>query len=361
VALSNRGHFHLGEKEENAMSDAAVEKAETQTPQAQLIHMATAYWASTLLYFAAEMELADRLAKAPKTADELALAIGSDPPSLYRVMRTLAGMGLFSEDSAQRFSLTPLGEALRSDSPGSVRSSVLILFGIAGKALAELNYSVKTGKPGFEKAFGLTCFEWLAKHPVEASMFSETMVGFHGAEPAAVAAAYDYSQFENIIDIGGATGNLLTAILSRHPKPRGILFDMPHVLGDAPGLIQVRGLTDRVTIEAGNFFQNVPSAKGVYLLSHIIHDWSEAQCLTILEKCRRAMKPGSRLQIIEMVLPTGNAPHPGKMLDIIMLTFAGGQERTEPEYKQLLNKAGLRLTQVVPTESAVSIIEAVSV
>jgi hypothetical protein len=134
---------------------------------------------------------------------------------------------------------------------------------------------------------------------------------------------------------------------------------MPHVVGDAPGLIKARGLTDRITIESGNFFENVPAADGVYLLSHIIHDWSEPQCLTILGNCRRAMKPHGRLQIIEMVLPTGNAPHPGKMLDVIMLAFAGGQERTEPEYKMLLEKAGFRLTQVVPTESAVSIIEAV--
>jgi hypothetical protein len=185
-------------------------------------------------------------------------------------------------------------------------------------------------------------------------MFSETMVGLHGAEPAAVAAAYDFSQFKTVIDVGGATGNLLAAVLGHHPKPRGILFDLPHVVRDAPALIQARGLADRITIEAGSFFGGVPAADGAYLLSHIIHDWSEAQCLTILGNCRRAMKPNSRLLIIEMVLPTGNTPHPGKMLDMIMLTLPGGQERTEPEY----HKAGFRLTQVVPTESAVSIVEA---
>jgi O-methyltransferase domain/Dimerisation domain len=334
-------------------------KTDAPSPQAQLIQIATAYWASSLLHFAAEMELADRLAHGPKTAAELAQATGSDAPSMYRVMRTLSGMGLFSEDSSRRFSLTPLGEALRSGRPGSVRSSVLIFAGLAAKAVAELNYSVKTGKPGFEKAYGMPLFEWLAKHPVEASMFSETMVGFHGAEPAAVAAAYDYSKFETIVDVGGATGNLLAAILGRHPKPRGILFDMPHVVGDAPELLKTHGLTDRIAIESGSFIESVPAADGVYLLSHIIHDWSEAQCLTILGNCRRAMKPDGRLQIIEMVLPPGNDPHPGKMLDMIMLTVAGGQERTEQEYKTLLGKAGFRLTQVVPTKSAVSIVEAV--
>ena len=159
--------------------------------------------------------------------------------------------------------------------------------------------------------------------------------------------------------MGGATGNLLTAILGRHPMPRGILFDLPHVVADAPELIRERGLVNRIKIESGSFFENVPSGGDVYLLSHIIHDWSEARCLAILRNCRRAMRSDSRLLLIEMVLPTGNAPHLGKMLDIIVLAIPGGQERTEPEYRALLDKAAFRLKQVVPTESAVSVVEAV--
>jgi O-methyltransferase domain/Dimerisation domain len=344
------------------MSEITPAKTEQQTPQAQLIHMATAYWASSLVYVAAQMSLADRLAEAPRTAAELAQSTGSDAPSLYRVMRTLAGMGIFTEDSDRRFSLTLLGEALRTGTPGSVRSSVLTLAGeLVTKSVRELHYSIKTGKPAFERIFGMPPFEWLAKHPIEASMFSETMVGFHGAEPAAIAKAFDFSKVGTVLDIGGATGNLLTAILSHHREPRGILFDLPHVVRDATALIKARGLTNRIAIEGGSFFESVPAASGCYLLSHIIHDWSEAQCLTILGNCRSAMSSGSRLLIIEMVLPTGNTPHPGKMLDMIMLTFAGGQERTEPEYRQLLEKARFRLAQVVPTESAVSIIEALPV
>ncbi len=339
--------------------DAVPPQAEMPSPQQKLLQIATAYWASSTLYFAAQTGLPDRLADAPKTADELAQETASDPRSMYRVMRTLAGMGIFTEDSSHRFALTPMGEALRTGTPGSVRSSVLILAGLCAKALDELPYSVATGKPGFEKVFGLPCFDWLAKHPAEASMVSETMVGFHGAEPAAVAAAYDYSQFDTVVDVGGATGNLLAAVLGHHAKPRGILFDRPHVVRDAPALLQTHGLADRVTIASGDFFDSVPSAHGVYLLSHIIHDWTEAQCLTILGNCRRTMTSNSRLHIIEMALPSGNTPHPGKMLDVIMLTFAGGEERTEPEYRDLLDKAGFRMTQVVPTSSAVSIIEAV--
>ena len=335
---------------------------EAPSPQAQLIQMATAHWVSRLVYLAAQMNLPDHLAEGPRTADELALSTATDGPSLYRVMRTLASLGLFTEDPRHRFSLTPLGEGLKTGSPGSVRASVLIMAGdLCTKSMDHLLYSVQTGKTGFEKAFSMPLFEWLASHPTEASMFSETMVGLHGEEPAAVAAAHDFSEFETIIDVGGATGNLLTTILGRHPEPRGLLFDQPHVVRDAPTLIKARGLTDRIRIEAGNFFDSAPAAGDAYLLSHIIHDWNEAQCLTILGNCRRAMKPGSRLLIIEMVLPTGDTPHLGKMLDIIMLTIPGGRERTEPEYRTLLDKAGFRLARVVPTESAVSILEAVPV
>jgi O-methyltransferase domain/Dimerisation domain len=321
--------------------------------------MASAHWVSRHLFVAAQMNLADLVAKGPRTAMELAESSSTDPSSLYRFMRTLASLGLFTEDRERRFSLTAMGEALRTDVPASVRTSVLVLAGdIFTKSLEQLPYSLRTGKTGFEKAFGGPLFEWLASHPAEASMFSETMVGFHGAEPAAVAAAYDFSEFETIVDAGGATGNLLATILSLFPKPRGILFDLPHVVADAPALIQTRGLTDRIRIEAGNFFESVPGGGDAYLFSHIIHDWKDAECLTILGNCRRVMKADSRLLIVEMVLPTGDAPDPGKILDINMLTITGGLERTEPEYQALLEKAGFRITRVVPTQSAVSVIEA---
>ena len=336
-----------------------IASAKTEGPprRDQLMQMATAHWVSRILYVAADLNLAARLADGPRTAEELAQSTATHAPSLYRVMRALASIGLFTEAPSHRFSLTLLGEVFTT---GTVRATVLTAAGdLITKSLEQLPYSVQTGKSGFEKAFGMPFFEYLARHPAEASLFSETMVGFHGSEPAAVAAAYDFSQFETIIDVGGATGNLLATILGRHPQPRGILFDLPHVLRDAPALIEARGLVRRITIEAGNFFESVPTAVGAYLLSHIIHDWSEAQCLTILGNCRRTMKPNSRLLVIETVLAPGDAPQLGKILDIIMLAlFTGAKERTEPEYRGLLDKAGFRLARVVPTESAVSIVEA---
>jgi hypothetical protein len=328
-------------------------------PHAQLVQMGTAHWVSHLMFAAADLGLADLLAKGPRTADDLAGPTKTHAPTLYRFLRTLASLGVFSEDSGRRFSLTPLGEALKTGAPGNARSTILTLASEwVYRSFQELPYSLQTGKPGFDKALGVPIFDWLAKHPREASMFSETMIGFHGAEPAAVSAAYSFSGMKTIVDVGGATGHLLTTILSRNPGAAGILYDLPHVVKDAPVLIKAQGLTDRVTIESGSFFDQVPAGGDAYLLSHIIHDWSEGQCLTILGHCRRAMKPDGRVLIIEMVLPASNAPHPGKMLDMMMLVGPGGQERTEQEYADLLGKARFRLARVVPTASPVSVVEA---
>ena len=329
-------------------------------PHAQIIEMATAHWISRIIYVAAKIELVDHLTDGPRSADELAGATKTHAPSLYRFMRTLAHLGLLNEDEGKKFALTPLGEALKKNAPGSARATVLTLASDwCANGFGELLYSIQTGKSGVEKHLGMPVFDWFGKNPEMASLFSETMIGVHGEEPAAVAAAYDFSKMKTIVDVGGATGNLLTTVLSRAPGARGILYDLPHVVRDAPALIQSRGLTDRVAIEAGSFFERVPSGGDAYLLSHIIHDWSEAQCLAILGHCRRAMNPGSRLLLIEMVLPSGNTPHPGKLLDMMMLVGPGGRERTEPEYAILLAQAGFRLNRIVPTESTASVVEAV--
>ncbi len=344
------------------MNDAARTRPDAPPPHVQLIQMVTANWVSRILFVAAKLELADRIADGAKSAAEIAPETGMHAPSLHRIMRSLAGLGVLTERDGQKFALTPLGEALRKDAPGSAHATVLTLGGqLFWRAWEEVLYSVETGKTAFEKVHGMPAFDYLARHPDEASLFSQTMVGIHGQEPPAVAAAYDFSAFRTIVDVGGATGNMLSAILERHAAPRGILFDLPHVVCDAPAFLKPRGVADRVTIEAGSFFEGVPKGADAYVLSHVIHDWSEEQCLTILGHCRRAIAPGGRLLIVEMVLPPGDAPHPGKLLDITMLVMPGGQERTTEEYRALLAKSGFRLERVVPTDSAVSVVEAVPV
>jgi hypothetical protein len=332
--------------------------SQSTPPPVRLIELLMGQVVSRLVHVAATLNLADLLASGPRSAEELAGATSTDARSLYRVMRTLASLGVFSEGNDHRFRLQPLGEALKSTEPG--RATALLFGGeVFARSLEHMLYSVRTGKTGFEKAFGSPLFDWLGSHPEDASLFSQTMLGFHGTEPAAVAAAYDFSPFKTILDVGGSTGNLLSTILLRFERPRGILFDLPHVVREAPAVIEQRGLTGRVDIVPGSFFEQVPAGADACILSHVIHDWTEEQCAVILSNCRRAMPRGGRLLIIEMVLPAGDTPHPGKMLDMVMLATPGGQERTEPEYAALLEKSGFRLTRVVPTESAVSVVEAV--
>lgn len=342
------------------MAESAQPQGSELPPHVQLIQRATAYWESRLLYVAAKLGLADHLASGPLTADALATTTGMHAPSLYRVMRTLASMGVLTEGPGHRFALTPLGESMKREAPGSAWATILTLGGDwAWQGYQYLPYSVETGKSGVEKAIGEPIFDYLAKRPEEASRFSETMVGVHGQEPAAVAEAYDFSGLKTIVDVGGASGNLLTTVLAKHTAPRGILFDLPHVVTDAPAFIQKRGLEGRITIESGSFFDRVPEGGDAYMLSHIIHDWSEGQCLTILGNCRKVLKKDGRILLVEMVLPEGDTPHPGKILDIMMLVGPGGQERTAEEYGVLLEKSGLKLNRVVPTASPVSVVEAV--
>jgi len=329
-------------------------------PHVQLIQMGTASWISAMVYAAAKLGIADHLASGPKSAEELAGLTGTHAPSLHRLLRTLAGLGVFTEKQPQRFALTPLGEALRTGAPGAARATLIAFNNPAfWHTWEEILHSLRTGGTAFEKTHGMPLFDYLAQHPEEASFFSQAMVGFHGEEPPAVAAAYDFSGAKTIVDVGGATGNMLAAILSRHAGPRGVLYDRPHVVRDAPALLKARGVADRVAIEPGDFFERVPAGGDAYILSHIIHDWNEEQCLTILGHCREVLRRDGRLLIVETVLPEGDTPHQGKMQDIVMLVFPGGRERTEAEYASLLGKAGFRLNRVVPTTSVVSVVEAV--
>ncbi len=340
------------------MPEAAFAKAETLPPEAEMLSMIMAQFLSRLIHLTATLKISDCLAEAPKTAEEIASVTSTHAPTLYRVLRTLSSVGFFTEDADHRFSLRPLGETLKSGTAS--HAAALIMGGeMVTRSLDHVEYSVRTGETGFGKAFDMSVFDWLANNPAEASLFNQTMMGIHGAEAAAVAAAYDFSGFDTIADVGGSTGNLLATILDRYAGPRGILFDMPHVVRDAPGFLQQRGMADRVRIEAGSFFESVPAGADAYIMSHIIHDWQEEQCLTILGNCRRAMTRQGRLLLVEIVLPPGDTPHPGKMLDMVMLMVPGGRERTEAEYAALLQKAGLRLTGVTPTASPVSVVEAV--
>jgi len=323
--------------------------------------MAIAHWAGELLLQAAEMGLADKFVGGePRSAADIAAEYGMLPGPTRRYFRSLAGLGLLASAGGDSFRLTELGAALRTGAPGAARSAVIALVGDMVKpAWKVFDHGLVTGDPAFEKAHGMGLFQYLQHNPGMAQFFSETMVGFHGREPPAVAEAYDFAGIGSLVDVGGASGNMLGHILSRHPGVGGVLYDLPHVVADAPPLLESFGVADRVTIESGSFFESVPQGHDAYLLSHIVHDWDDVENGVILGNVREAMNPDGKLLIVEMVLPEGDEPHMGKMLDMMMMLVPGGEERTPSEYAALLEPNGFKVNRVVPTASAVSVVEAV--
>jgi ubiquinone/menaquinone biosynthesis C-methylase UbiE len=330
--------------------------AERSTHQ-QLDQMITGYWVSQSIYAAAKFGIADHLKDGAKTVGELAAATSTNPDALYRLLRALASVGIFIEGEPRHFSLTPLAEPLRSDVAGSKRALALMSGDEQFRAWAEIDYSIRTGRTAFDKVFDKPIFDYLGEHPDKARIFDAAMVGIHGRETNAILNAYDFSGIGVVADIGGGNGSQITAILKKHDRMKGILFDLPHVIERAKERIQASDLRDRCQLVPGSFFAAVPEGADAYVLRHIIHDWDEEKCLTILLNCHRAMRPTSKLLVIESVIPPGNEPFSGKFLDLVMLLIPGGKERTENEYRALFARAGFELTGIVPTGTEVSIVE----
>jgi hypothetical protein len=338
---------------------------DASSPHQQLDRMITGYWLSQAIYAAAKFGIADLLAasSAPRTIDDLAAATSTNPDALYRLLRALASASIFVEGPSRHFSLTPLAEPLQSNVPGSKRALALMMGDEQFHAWIELVYSIQTGQKAFDKVFGQPIFDYLGQHHDKAQVFDAAMVGIHGRESGEVLQAYDFSQFKTLVDIGGGNGSQLIAVLEANPALRGVLFDLPHVIERARAPIAAACLSDRCELIPGSFFESVPaiSADGpvAYFMRHIIHDWDDERSLTILRNCHRAMPADARLLLVESVIPPGNEPFAGKFLDLVMLLIPGGKERTADEYRTLFAQAGFELTQIVPTSSEVSIIEAV--
>ncbi len=345
------------------MHDTVVTQAEPvseSSPSAQMIQMTSGHVIAQALYVVAELGIADLLASGPCSSAELAQAAGAHAPSLYRVLRTLASLGVFVEQEDKTFALTPLGATLRSDIPGSVRAWALVNCGITWRAYGELLYSVRTGQPGFDRAFGMSVFDYTARHPDAMAMFSQMMIDSHRQEVAAVASAYSLADVKTVIDVGGGSGNLVAALLEANPSLKGTVFERPAVAETAVRWLHAAGLSHRCDVLEGDFFECIPAGGDVYVLSHVIHDWDEAHCLTLLRNCRGAIGTGGRLLIVETVLPWPNEQSPARLLDMIMLANSpNGQERTLEEYRDLLATADFQLARVVPTASSVSVLEAV--
>ncbi|MDT5120808.1 MAG: hypothetical protein QOC96_290 [Acidobacteriota bacterium] len=326
-------------------------------PQAVLMQMMTGYWVSQLLYVAAKLGIADLLKDKPLTREELATATNTDAPTLYRLLRALASVGIFAEDEHKRFNLTPLAATLQSG-PGSMRGMVLHLGEPASwRAWGELLYSVQTGQTAFPQANGAEIFQYYKEHSESSEPFNEAMTNFSQVAIPAIIKSYDFSSIGKLVDVGGGHGSLLAAILKAHPQMKGVVFDVAPAIEGAKQRIEAEGLTERCEPIAGDFFESVPAGGDAYIMKHIIHDWDDERSISILKNCHRAMKDGGRLLLVEMVIAPGNEPSLGKLMDINMLILPGGLERTEAEYRELFAAAGFKLTKIIPTESPVSVIE----
>jgi len=328
-------------------------------PPAQMLQIITGYWISQAVGTAARLGVSDQLADGPRKSSEVAKAVGADPLALFRLMRMLASIGVFTMDKQERFGLTPLGDTLRSGVPGSVRD-----FAVAEttpghwQPWGKMYEAIKTGKPMCKPALGMELFDWYSKNPEEGEYFNGAMGDLSAAVSGEVTRIYDFAKFQKVVDVGGAHGILLAAILKANPQMRGILFDLPHVTATARESLNTQGIGQRCEVVTGDFFESVPPGADMHVLKQIIHDWSDSECTTILRNCHQALKPNGKLLLVEMVIPPDNSPSMAQAMDLNMLVLCTGRERTESEYRNLLAAGGFKMERVMPTQTPFSVIEA---
>jgi len=331
-------------------------------PQLAVLQMASGYWVSQSIYVAAKLGIADLLKDSPKSCDELATATGTNAPSLYRVLRALASLGVFAETQPNHFTLTPLAACLQSDVPDSFRAFVILLGEEHYRAWGDLLHGVQTGGSPFENVYGMNLFDYLAQNPESAKIFDESMTNASAIESATIAASYDFSSIQTLVDVAGGEGLLIASILKSNPTLKGVLFDRPYVIERAKRFLEAEGVLERCQLAAGNFFESVPEGGDAYILKHIIHDWDDERAIAILKQCHKVMPANGKILVAEQVIPPGNQPFRGKFLDLHMLAvLPGGRERTEAEYRALFEKAGFKLTRIVPTQDDMSLIEGIRV
>lgn len=332
-----------------------------ESPFETMMGWLTSVWTARIVSVAAELGLADHMTDGSRTTEELAVATGTHAPSLHRLLRALAGAGVLHYEDG-RYSLTPLGEALRSDDPQSIRGFMAsVLGGEHYTAWGELLYSIRTGEVALQKCYGTDVWSYFAAHPERATFFNDAMNNLSAGVIMAVLASYDFSGISTIMDVGGGHGAMVSNILQNYPEMRGIVFDQPSVVDGALPVIERAGVADRCVLAAGNFFESVPDGADAHLLKFIIHDWNDEQSTQILKNCRRALNDGGKLLLIEAVIPPPNTAHFANLGDINMLVMTGGRERTRDEYAELYRTTGFELTKVIETPSPVSIIEGIAI
>lgn len=325
-----------------------------------IFQLGTGYMVSAALGVATRLGIAEQLAAGPRSSTDLARATGANEDALYRVLRALAMVGVFTETDARTFALTPAANLLRAGVPGSVREVALWLCdSFHFRVYAETMHAVQTGETVGEKVVGMPVFEYFQRDPELSASFNNAMTNFSASIVPAVLPVYDFSGINTLVDVAGGHGMILASILREYPKMRGILFDLEHVIAGAT-VLDTMGVRNRVQTASGDFFKAVPGGGDAYIMKHIIHDWDDERAAAILRNIGRALhgKPQGKVILMEAVLQPGNQPDLGKMIDLEMLMMPGGKERSEAEFAALFASAGFELTRVVPTRSPLCVVEA---
>jgi hypothetical protein len=317
------------------------------------------YFISASLGVVARLGIAEQLAAGPRSSADLARATGVSEDAIYRVLRALAMVGVFTETGPRTFALTPAANLLRAGVPGSLREMVLWMDdSFHFRVYSEMMHSVKTGETLGQKVLGMPVFEYLQRNPELSATFNDAMTNFSANVAPAVLAAYDFSGIDVLVDIAGGHGMILSSILKQYPKMRGILFDLEHVLAGATAP-DAMGVSDRVQKVSGDFFKAVPAGGDAYIMKHIIHDWDDDKSIVILKNIREALagKPDGKVILLEAVIKPGNEPDLAKLIDLEMMLLPGGKERTQEEFAALFEKSGFELARVIPTASPLCVIE----
>jgi hypothetical protein len=315
--------------------------------------------ATNLIYTAVELDLPDLINERPATAERLAAARGADPGALRRVLRGLAALGILA-GTPDGYVLTPLGDLLRRDVPGSMfHSARLMGHPATQRAWTGLAYAARTGRTAFDHVHGMDFFTYMMGDADFADRFNRFMSDVTDQVARTVAAHYDFGDAKSIVDVGGGAGALLRAVLRANPHAHGTVLDVGMLRAQADEAIAADGLADRCAFVEGDFFTEVPAGADVYVLKSVLHDWDDDRASRVLATVRSAMAPHSRLLVVERELPdSGPPPFDAVMSDLIMLTMAPGQERTAGEYQALLRRAGLCLEAATPTPGGPTIFEA---
>jgi hypothetical protein len=335
--------------------------AQQQSPPAHvaMMQILTGSYIAGAIACLAQMGVPDLVEGGPKSAEELAIKLDADPKALYRLMRATASVGVLSEGADGKFSETPMSAVLRSNGTPSLRSFA-IMGGREwhGRGWSQLEYCVRTGKQALDKIYGMPIFEYFAQNPGEAQVFNDAMTALSAIDSPAVAEAYSFDGIHSIVDVGGGHGLLLATILARNPQMKGTVYDVQRVIEgakDGP----LKPFMERCTLASGDMFSSVPAGADAYIMKHIIHDWPDELCLKILKACRKGVNSGGKLLVVDWVIQPGNDFSPGKFLDLQMLIFPGGCERSEKQFRDLFAASGWRLSRIIPTAAGECIVEGV--